>query len=68
MQGQQNAYVPYLIARSAIAKIMDDMKNMKLKHVSIVTDIEGNFRGIEKETQVSETHVMTKEILYKLLH
>ncbi|XP_064618815.1 myosin-9-like isoform X3 [Lineus longissimus] len=51
IQGEKHAYVPYLFARSAIAKIMDDMKNMKLKHVSIVTEIEGNFRGIEKETQ-----------------
>ena len=51
---EAHAYVPYLYARDLIAKMMDDMKKMKGKHVTIVTDIENNYRSIEDKTQVND--------------
>ncbi|XP_006814030.1 uncharacterized protein LOC100373912 [Saccoglossus kowalevskii] len=47
----QNAYVPYLYARDCLAKVMDDMKRMKISHVKIVHQIEENYKSIEDETQ-----------------
>ncbi|XP_074649983.1 uncharacterized protein LOC141905115 [Tubulanus polymorphus] len=49
--GDQHAYVPYLYAKKCVITILDDMQNMKTKHVEIIRDIEGNFRTIEKESQ-----------------
>lgn len=46
-----HAYIPYKYARSCIAKIMDDMKNMKITHVRIVNDIQHQYKVIEDETQ-----------------
>ena len=46
------AYVPYLYAKGCIAKIVEDMKNMKNNHVQIVHEIEKHYRAIEDETQV----------------
>ena len=53
---ESHAYVPYVYARDSIAKIMEDMKNMKFYHVHIVHDIEDNYRSIEDETQVCRKH------------
>ena len=50
---EAHAYVPYLYARDCIAKMMEDMKLMKRKHITIVTDIEENYKHIEDETQVN---------------
>ena len=52
----QHAYVPYLFARDRIARITEDMKRMKTKHIIIVNDIEKNYGDIEEETQVSGLH------------
>lgn len=51
---EAHAYVPYVYARDAIARIMGDMKKMKATHLVIVGDIEANYKGIEKETQVGK--------------
>ncbi|KAI0243233.1 hypothetical protein LSAT2_022049 [Lamellibrachia satsuma] len=51
LEEMQHAYVPYLLARDRIAKITDDMKRMKLRHIIIVNDIEKNYGDIEEETQ-----------------
>ena len=48
----QHAYVPYLYARDRIARVTDDMKNMKTRHIVLVNGIETNYRDIERETQV----------------
>ena len=48
-----HAYIPYKYAHNCIAKIMEDMKNMKVTHVRIVTDIQHQYKVIEDETQVS---------------
>ena len=47
-----NAYVPYLYAKGCVAKIVEDMKAMMLRHQKITHDIERNYRSIEDETQV----------------
>ena len=49
---EAHAYVPYVYARNSIARVVEDMKKMKAKHLSIVDDIEANYRSIEQETQV----------------
>jgi hypothetical protein len=49
---EAHAYVPYIYARDCVAKMMEDMKKMKRKHITIITDIEENYQHIEKETQV----------------
>ena len=49
----QHAYVPYLYARDRIARVTDDMKQMKTRHIVLVNGIETNYRDIERETQVS---------------
>ncbi|XP_052100281.1 putative protein tag-278 isoform X1 [Mytilus californianus] len=46
-----HAYIPYKYARNCIAKIMEDMKNMKVTHVRIVSEIQGEYKQIEDETQ-----------------
>ena len=46
-----HAYIPYKYAHNCIAKIMEDMKNMKVTHVRIVTDIQHQYKVIEDETQ-----------------
>ena len=48
---EAHAYIPYLYARDCIAKMMADMRLMKRKHITIVSDIEENYRHIEDETQ-----------------
>ena len=48
-----HAYVPYLYARGCIAQMVEDMKNMKKKHFTIINDIETNYAAIEDKTQVS---------------
>ena len=55
LEEMQHAYVPYLFARDRIARITDDMKRMKLRHIIIVNDIEKNYGDIEEETQVSRS-------------
>ncbi|XP_060074621.1 myosin-1B-like [Ylistrum balloti] len=47
----QNAYIPYLYARRCIAKVVDDLKNMKHNHIRIVGDIQTQYKEIEDETQ-----------------
>lgn len=47
-----HAYIPYKYARNCIAKIMEDMKNMKVTHIRIVNEIQGQYKEIEDETQV----------------
>ena len=49
---EAHAYIPYTYARDCIAKMMEDMKKMKRKHITIITDIEENYQHIEEETQV----------------
>ncbi|XP_071166574.1 uncharacterized protein [Mytilus edulis] len=46
-----HAYIPYKYAHNCIAKIMEDMKNMKVTHVRIVSEIQGEYKQIEDETQ-----------------
>ena len=53
---EAHAYVPYLYVRDLIGKMMDDMRKMKKKHISIVTNIENNYKSIEDKTQVIYRH------------
>ncbi|XP_033749240.1 myosin-9-like [Pecten maximus] len=47
----QNAYIPYLYARRCIAKVVDDLQNMKHNHIRIVGDMQTQYKEIEDETQ-----------------
>ena len=49
---EAHAYVPYVFARDSVAKITNDMKNMKANHIHIIAQIEVNYKNIEDETQV----------------
>ena len=51
-ENESHAYVPYVYARDMIAKIMNDMKNMKVAHLNIVDEIGKNYKSIEDSTQV----------------
>ncbi|XP_022099013.1 myosin-9-like [Acanthaster planci] len=51
LEHEQQAYVPYVYARDCLAKVMDDMKRMKLNHLRIVGQIEDTYKTIEDETQ-----------------
>lgn len=53
-----HAYIPYKYAHNCIAKIMEDMKNMKVTHVRIVSEIQGEYKQIEDETQVSNHNLL----------
>lgn len=53
IKGDESAYVPYLFARSMIARIAEDMQKMRDSHVSVIHQIEMNYKCIEDETQVS---------------
>ncbi|KAK2146115.1 hypothetical protein LSH36_631g02036 [Paralvinella palmiformis] len=48
---ENHAYVPFLYARDSIAKITEDMKKMKGKHVDIIRQIDLNYKNIEDDTQ-----------------
>ncbi|XP_064607876.1 myosin-10-like [Liolophura sinensis] len=50
-EAEQHAYVPYVYARNCVARITNDMTNMKANHVKIVREIETNYHLIEDETQ-----------------
>jgi len=50
---ENHAYVPFLYARDSIAKITEDMKKMKGKHVDIIRQIDLNYKNIEDDTQVT---------------
>lgn len=56
-EATQHAYVPYVYARDCIARITNDMTNMKANHVRIVREIETNYHLIEDETQVNARKV-----------
>jgi len=47
----ETPYVPYEYARAMISRIVDDMKEMKLNHLKIVSKIESQYQGIENETR-----------------
>ena len=46
------AYIPYTYAKQCITRIVEDMKNMKSRHVRVVGEIDKSYRAIEDETQV----------------
>ncbi|XP_071845091.1 uncharacterized protein [Apostichopus japonicus] len=48
---QQQAYIPYVMARDTIGKVVDDMKLMKDNHIEIVHKIQDAHKKIENETQ-----------------
>ena len=50
---EAHAYVPYIYARDTVARVMGDMKSMKIAHLNIVGNIESNYKGIEEDTQVN---------------
>jgi hypothetical protein len=51
LEHEQQAYVPYMYARDCLAKVMDDMKKMKVNHLRIVGQIGDTYKMIEDETQ-----------------
>ena len=52
IKGEEQAYVPYLFARDTIVRVVNDMKDMKSRHVTVISQIEMNYKMIEDETQV----------------
>jgi hypothetical protein len=58
VENESHAYVPYVYARDMIAKVMNDMKNMKGIHLRIVDDIGKNYKCIEDSTQVRPNHFL----------
>ncbi|XP_002122612.2 uncharacterized protein LOC100187504 [Ciona intestinalis] len=48
----ETAYIPYEYAQRMIGRIVDDMKDMKTTHLSILARMEDQYQCIEKETQV----------------
>nr|XP_039257940.1 myosin-11-like [Styela clava] len=48
---QAVAYVPYMHARNALTRVIDDMKSMKMNHLSIVAQIEEQYHGIENDSR-----------------
>lgn len=61
------AYVPYLHARNTLSRVIEDMKNMKMSHLAIVTEIEEQYKGIEIESRVSSlTFHLIVSVLYIL--
>ncbi len=55
---ESHAYVPYIYAKDCIAKMVEDMKGMKMNHIRIVDEIQLAYMAIEDETQVR--HSMEK--------
>ncbi|PIK59430.1 putative calmodulin-binding carboxy-terminal kinesin [Apostichopus japonicus] len=52
---QQQAYIPYVMARDTIGKVVDDMKLMKDNHIEIVHKIQDAHKKIEKRLSLSST-------------
>lgn len=51
LQGEQNAYIPYIYAKECIQKVMDDMKKMKSNHVKVIDRIQGHYKSVEDDVQ-----------------
>lgn len=49
------AYVPYVHARNTLSRVIEDMRSMKMSHLSIVMQIEEQYKGIEIESRVRFT-------------
>lgn len=56
MKGEEQAYIPYKFARDTVARIANDMHKMKGNHVSIINQIEVNYKMIEDQTQVGTSY------------
>ena len=54
MKGEEQAYIPYKFARDTIVRIVNDMHKMKGNHVSVIGQIESNYKMIEDQTQVCD--------------
>ncbi|KAM7449659.1 hypothetical protein ABFA07_002571 [Porites harrisoni] len=51
LQGEQNAYIPYIYAKDCIQKVMDDMKKMKSNHVKVIDRIQDQYKSVEDDIQ-----------------
>jgi hypothetical protein len=51
IKGEQQAYIPYMAAKQAIAKVLNDKKNMQERHVVIITEMSDVFKRAEDQTQ-----------------
>lgn len=51
LQGEQNAYIPYIYAKDCIQRVMDDMKKMKSSHVKVVDQIQDQYKSLEDDIQ-----------------
>lgn len=51
LQGEQNAYIPYIYAKECIQRVMDDMKKMKSGHVKVVDNIQEQYKTLEDDIQ-----------------
>lgn len=51
LQGEQNAYIPYIYAKECIQRVMDDMKKMKSNHVKVVDRIQDQYKSVEDDIQ-----------------
>lgn len=51
LQGEQNAYIPYIYAKECIQRVMDDMKKMKSNHVKVIDRIQDQYKSVEDDIQ-----------------
>lgn len=51
LQGEQNAYIPYIYAKDCIQRVMDDMKKMKSSHVKVIDRIQDQYKVMEDDIQ-----------------